>query len=317
MLYIHGKGIVSAAHKDGVLVTEAPIADPFFKTIDPDYSQYLNPTQARRTGKHVKMGIAAAMMALRDAGIEKPDAIFAGTGLGCLEDTEKFLKSLIEFKETALSPTSFIQSTHNTVAAQIALLLGCTGYNMTYSHRNFSFEWALLDALLKQEEEEGEKNFLVGATDELSAVAFQIMKQMGLMKPAGGELAAFFLMSGEKQKSQSAVSWTVTHYHRNQTTLEAINVILHQHGIAMSDLSLILFDGPEVSHPNAYGFKQLCGENFSASAMALWLADEMIRTQQVPSILSTHHTAPKKIERVLLCNSFAQRNLSVTLVSKC
>ena len=52
-----------------------------------------------------------------------PDAIITGTGLGCLEDTEKFLTAMVTNKEEFLTPTSFIQSTHNTVSAQIALLL--------------------------------------------------------------------------------------------------------------------------------------------------------------------------------------------------
>ncbi|MBO7366117.1 MAG: beta-ketoacyl synthase chain length factor, partial [Bacteroidales bacterium] len=49
----------------------------------------------------------------------------------------------------ALSPTSFMQSTHNTVSSMIAIHLGCHGYNATYSHTGASLESALLDAWLQ------------------------------------------------------------------------------------------------------------------------------------------------------------------------
>ena len=48
-----------------------------------------------------------------------------------------------------LNPTPFIQSTFNTVGAQIALLRGLHCYNTTYANRWTSFENALTDAALR------------------------------------------------------------------------------------------------------------------------------------------------------------------------
>jgi len=62
---------------------------------------------------------------------------------------EKFLDGLIAGDETMLNPTPFIQSTFNTVGAQIALLRGLHCYNTTYVHRWTSFENALTDAALR------------------------------------------------------------------------------------------------------------------------------------------------------------------------
>ena len=75
----------------------------------------------------VKMGVSAAMMSMKKAGLEKVDAIITGTGMGCYEDTDKFLRSMLDNKEQLLTPTAFIQSTHNTVAGQIALIFKCSG----------------------------------------------------------------------------------------------------------------------------------------------------------------------------------------------
>ncbi len=86
---------------------------------------------SRRMSRIIKMGVCAAMKCLQDAEIKNPDAIITGTGMGCIEDTGKFLSSYIENEEKLLNPTPFIQSTHNTVGAAIALMLKCHNYNNT------------------------------------------------------------------------------------------------------------------------------------------------------------------------------------------
>ena len=109
------------------------------------------------------------------------DAIVTGTAYGCLEDTGIFLKKMVEQKEEMLTPTAFIQSTHNTIGAQIALLLQCHNYNNTFVHRGFSFESALLDAMMLLEENAG-TNVLVGAADEITDYSHAILSRFGLYK---------------------------------------------------------------------------------------------------------------------------------------
>src|SRR5690606_5551866 len=116
--------------------------------VDPDYKQWIDVKQIRRMSRVVKMGVAAANLSLEAAGLTAPDAIITGTAYGCLDDTGVFLKKMVEQQEEMLTPTAFIQSTHNTVAGQIALLLQCHGYNNTFVNRGFSFENALLDAMM-------------------------------------------------------------------------------------------------------------------------------------------------------------------------
>ena len=101
--------------------------------------------------------------------------------MGCIEDSEKFLKALIDNNEEYLTPTNFIQSTHNTVGAQIALGLGCKGYNFTYVNGSISFESALLDAKLQLENEE-ENTILVGAADETSSHTMELFKLVNIIK---------------------------------------------------------------------------------------------------------------------------------------
>src|SRR5690348_12102657 len=114
---------------------------------EPDYTGYINPNQIRRMSRMVRMGLWAGKRCLQDASVEIPDAIITSTAYGANEDTEKFLRSISDNGSTG-SPTSFIQSTHNVLGGQLALLLGCRGYNMTYTQGEFSFESGLIDSQL-------------------------------------------------------------------------------------------------------------------------------------------------------------------------
>src|SRR5690606_5397812 len=100
--------------------------------IHPDYKTIIPPALIRRMGNLIKMGVGAALSVKAD---NKIAGIVVGTGLGCIENTDIFLREFIERPAGALSPTAFIQSTHNTVAGQIALILKEHGYNSTYTQR--------------------------------------------------------------------------------------------------------------------------------------------------------------------------------------
>lgn len=95
--------------------------EPFVRAIDPDYKPFINPIAGRRMGLIMKRAIATSMTALADASLVQPDAIVTATGLGCIENTEKFLKTLCYEGESCLQPTYFINSTHNTIGSSIAL----------------------------------------------------------------------------------------------------------------------------------------------------------------------------------------------------
>ena len=138
----------------------------------------------------IKMGVAAGSMALKQAGLSVPNGIITGTAYGCLDDTGIFLNKMIDNKEYALNPTPFIQSTHNTIGSQIALLLQCQGYNQTYTQGAFSFESALLDALLELTDSPSQ-SLLVGGVDEITAVSHALQKRFGIFRNGGNNLNLF------------------------------------------------------------------------------------------------------------------------------
>lgn len=155
----------------------------------------------RRMSSVIKMAVKTAVECLGGVeNIDRLDAIITATGWGCLADSEKFLRNIIQNDEQLLNPTPFIQSTFNTVGGQIALLRHNHCYNVTYVNRSHSFEDAMLDAMMKLADREGDK-ILVGAFDEQTPAGQKIMERMGLFRKCkNGEGAMFALLRPEQSE---------------------------------------------------------------------------------------------------------------------
>jgi 3-oxoacyl-[acyl-carrier-protein] synthase II len=187
---------------------------------EPDYAGMIPPMQLRRMSKAVRMGIGAAKACMQQAGMERPDAIAVGTAIGCIADTEVFLRKMVEQDEQMLTPTAFIQSTHNTVAGQIALAMGCHGYNNTIVQHGHSFEGALVSAALYLAEHPNEL-MLCGGVDEMTDTVLLLMQRIGVYTsqpylpsedlPAhrgniAGEGAGFLLLSQNQEGASFRIS---------------------------------------------------------------------------------------------------------------
>jgi len=314
----------------------------FIKCVEPQYSVFLDPMAARRMSRIIKMGMCSAMKCLMDAGLKIPDAIITGTGMGCVEDTGKFLISIYENNEKLLNPTPFIQSTHNTVGASIALALRCNNYNNTYGHRGFSFESALIDALMLLYEKQA-CNLLVGALDELTPDLFTITDRLGFWKKdplnnlhlkdaknrgsIAGEGTAFFALSRQKtEKSFARISSVITFFkpdniadlqNRILSEEKPDLVILGINGDPQGDeIYSQLMKGTLTGIPALY-YKHLCGEYDTSSAFALAMAAGIIREQRVPDIMKLDDKQVGEIRNILIYNHLRNINHSAILVKSC
>jgi 3-oxoacyl-(acyl-carrier-protein) synthase len=319
MAYIKGIGVVSPQNTfntDDFLSNVVEVNSNSLKCIEPSYKEFLNPALARRMGRVIKMSIAAAMVCLKDAGIEIPDAIMTGTGLGCTEDTEKFLLAILDNDEQFLTPTSFMQSTHNTVSAQIALQLKCMNYNFTYVHKGFSFESATIDALMTLNEGEA-SNILIGGHDEMTDNHFLLTSRVGYWKKdsvetmqlintksegsISGEGAAFFVISNEKSNhdyAELAGVKTIYKLKDEKDVQEHIFSFLGEHNLTTEEIDVVLYGisgdnrydgiyydllGNIFNHSISTYWKHLCGEYQTSSSFAFWVATMMLKTQSIPS----------------------------------
>jgi 3-oxoacyl-[acyl-carrier-protein] synthase II len=288
------------------------------------------------------MGVAAGSMALKEAGITVPNGIITGTAYGCLDDTGIFLGKLIENKEQALNPTPFIQSTHNTIGSQIALLLQCQGYNQTYTQGAFSFESSLLDALLELKDAP-DQSLLVGGVDEITTVSHTLQKRFGIFRneissvdlfkrkgkgTLNGEGAAYFVLSGEKgSEDRVCVEAVKMLYKPTDTTLkreigslvksgEIDFVLLGKSGDEKLDAHTDEISNALFASGGLGVYKHLCGEYPTATAFALWLGATMIRENYIPDFIVLRKT-PRPLKRLLIYNPYFGTHHSLILLSAC
>ncbi|MDB5228968.1 MAG: beta-ketoacyl synthase [Bacteroidota bacterium] len=301
-IFIKGKGIIAPGIGDEI----ANISDEKRECIEPDYTQFFDSRMLRRMSRIVKLGSTAAIMALRDANVESPDAVIVGTGFGCLEDTSLFLRKMVTNKEEMLNPTPFIFSTHNTVASQIAILLKTHGYNSTYSHRNFSFESALSDAyfLLKENEV---KNALVGGIDELTEDSFTLLKRLGFYKKnKAGEGSSFFVLGNDKDENCYAELKSVqmlSNYNIDEIKTKASSflneeidaLIIGSNKEEISENDKAIIDALHAEDKIIF-YKHLSGEYPTSNAYAFSLAIDLFKNKDVKNTLiynnysGTHHS---------------------------
>lgn len=351
--YIKGTGIISPQN---TFDTKDFLSQPVLYTtnslrcVEPSYKDFLNPTLARRMGRIIKMSIAASSICFKDSGVPMPDAIMTGTALGCLEDTEKFLLAIIENEEQFLTPTSFVQSTHNTVSAQIALQLKCMNYNFTYVHKGFSFESAVLDGLMTIAEGNG-NNVLVGGHDEMTDKYYRVCDRIDYWKKAdtstmelinsktngsiAGEGAAFFMLSNEISDKNYAKLRGLKMIYKPESQEEIENKIselLNEKGLKPEDIDVVLYGiNGDVRYDGVYNdlrnnyfknststyYKHLCGEYQTSGSFALWVASNILKTQSIPETIQIEKKKNGPIKNVLIYNSFMNTDHSVFLLSQC
>ncbi len=278
--------------------------------ITPDYKEFIAPAALRRMSKIIRMSLACSKDCIQQSGTETPDAIIVGTGLGCLADTEKFLNNTLTLTGL-IPPTSFIQSTHNTIAGQISLELKNHNYNITHTQNSLSFEHALIDAILCLNEEDS--NVLVGAADEAIPLLDELAKQFGLdeitHKLTSG--ASFFMLSNNKteaSKAQLVDSYTVGL--NNSSPGDIIDDFLKRNGLTIGDIDNVLSNTfgtvsefEIMDTFNATPVKPIdecSGYYFTNSAFGMHLGVEML--------------AQNSSKRILLYNTLNNSNIGLTLL---
>ena len=333
-MYIQSAAMISPQVSFKEMISSPKIYEGEYMTcVEPDYTRYIDAKLIRRMSRIIKMGVAAASEALTAANVKIPDAIITGTAYGCLADTEQFLTRMVEFKEELLSPTAFIQSTHNTIAAQIALMLQCKHYNNTFVHRGTSFEAALVDAQSLMDE--GDANtVLVGAVDEIIEKSHQIMRRFGQYKNSSsdalldsntkgtmaGDGAQFFVIQKNKTEQSIAKMNAFNTYHKSEKN--TLQKFMNENNIDTSQIDLIISGANgDVQQAEYYhsilnavfdkdkiiSYKQYCGEYPTAASFALWMASEILKNGY----------QGKKINQILKHNNYKLNYNDFYRLKKC
>jgi len=318
--------------------------------IEPDYSEAIDPKLIRRMSRIIKMSVASALACLKDAGVTSPDAIVTGTAYGCLEDTGIFLTNMVQEDEEPVTPVAFVQSTHNTIGAQVALLIKCNRYNNTFVSGAASFENAVTDAMMLLAENNTE-NVLVGGMDEITDMSHTVLTRMGLYKrqpvsnlnlfntnskgTVNGEGAAFFLLKNTPSGNDLACIEGIATFYKPEDTAEVkqhIDSFLLSRNINYTDIDLLITgNNGDTKNDEIYtrlqqsvfskipsiNYKHLCGEYPTSTAFATWLGANIIKNNKIPASLINSDPSKNKISKVLIYNHYQNVYHSLILLSSC
>jgi len=346
-IYIISACAISAQHTYDEANFLSPVMsynDGKLFVIDPDYTKYISPVAIRRMSRMLKRGITAGMRCLEAAGIKTPDGIIIGTSRGSVTDMEVFLHDMINMEEQAPNPTSFIQSTYNSVNGWVAMLSKCTAYNQTYVHRGFSLELCIFDAQMMLAESTDKKYILAGGFDELTPEYFTIRNKIGYYKKEiptnlellahydtpgsiAGEGAQFFTLSNYPGNAACAIySITMLQKPTSEELQSAIDTILTQNSLKNEDID-VLVSGMNGDNRNSVlidpliarctpdttivTFKHLSGEYDTASGLGLWLANYLFKQQHIPTEVTYKKGTSVTIKNMLFCNITIAGNVSL------
>ena len=325
----HSKVFIQAAEQISIQAPlseewmTAPVSydEPMVKAQNPAFRDYMAANEARRMGGLMKRALVTTLKVLKDTGIEHPDAIITGTCLGSLDYTNRFLEFMTENGEEALSPTYFMQSTHNTVGSALAIYTKTHGYNTTYSHGCLSFDLTVADAWMQMQLGKI-SNALVGGQDEMTENYFELMKQAGYVGQEGmvpcGEVAMSMLLTTDASADRLAelAGIRISHQPTNAELQQQLDSMLAEAGMTLGDVSAVM-TGMNGHHANdrryeavvkalfadkpLLDYKKLFGENYTVSALGLYAAAHLVK----------HDDALKSI---LLMNITPEGDCALTLV---
>ena len=316
--------------------------EPRIHTINPDFTPYFSPILARRLCVLLKRAVLLSRLTLKEASVELPDAIISGTGLGCLDNVEKFLYSIMDNDEKFLQPTYFIQSTHNILSSTIAIDLKCHGYNNTFVHRGVSFENALLDAILQFEQKRIE-TALVGGFEELTNDYYKFFDKLNVWNFKNNEFpkkncfaseVAVSMLLGKTKNERSICEINdieLLHKPTFEQIQNALDIILAKAGCTLDDIDAVLTGlNSHVENDMIYHnvidrffknspvlqYKHIFGESFSSSAIGVYVAVTCLQKGYAPAILSTNNNVKiSNVKRILVYNHYRNKSHSLMLLS--
>ena len=118
-----------------------------------DPGQYINTKEARRMARFSQLGVAAALMATKDAGLDMSNedrfrvGVLLGNGNGGFPTTEEGCRVLVEKGGMRMSPFFFPMILPNMAAANVSRVIGAKGYNSTVTTACAASNQAIGEAL--------------------------------------------------------------------------------------------------------------------------------------------------------------------------
>lgn len=273
----------------------APVehTEPYVRSLDPNFRDWLNPLESRRMGKILKRALVTAQKVMHDSGVQQPDAVITGTGLGCIENTELFLDQLCREGEEMLKPTYFMQSTHNTISSLISIHDHLHGYNTTYSHKSVSFDSALLDAFTQLRLGDI-RTALVTGNDEMTPSYFNILQRAGYVgqpgQVAAGETSVAMMLTTDPADALCEIEEVSMSARGVQQPLAPADLlVLGTNGVPQND-QLYREVAQQMPGVETFEYKRLFGESYTVSGLGVYAAAHLLSQGRAGRMLFVNHS---------------------------
>lgn len=273
----------------------APVehTEPYVRSLDPNFRDWLNPLESRRMGKILKRALVTAQKVMHDSGVQQPDAVITGTGLGCIENTELFLDQLCREGEEMLKPTYFMQSTHNTISSLISIHDHLHGYNTTYSHKSVSFDSALLDAFTQLRLGDI-RTALVTGNDEMTPSYFNILQRAGYVgqpgQVAAGETSVAMMLTTDPADALCEIEEVSMSVRGVQQPLAPADLlVLGTNGVPQND-QLYREVAQQMPGVETFEYKRLFGESYTVSGLGVYAAAHLLSQGRAGRVLFVNHS---------------------------
>ena len=300
--------------------------EPFVRSRDVDFKQWLSPGESRRMGKLLKRALATSLTVMKACGVEHPDAVITGTGLGCVENTELLLSHLCFEGEENCKPTPFMQSTHNTISSLVSIHTQSHGYNATYAHKEASFDCALEDAWM-QLQLGHIQTALVGGQDEMTSQYFGFLCKTGFLGNPGqiaGEAAVSMMLNAQPADyALCRMTYFKRLYRPSRELLVQIAaqvgtidaVMTSVAGVTTPDLPQLREAATLFPATPLLQFKNLFGECYTAYGLGIYATAQILHHQRLPeTMLIPGFGKPSALHRILVLNQIGSKDYTFTLL---
>jgi 3-oxoacyl-[acyl-carrier-protein] synthase II len=347
--YVNGIGLISPQQtfdEHDFLEDVVDYQHTVLSCITPDFKQFINPIQLRRLSRIQRIGLTAAAIAVKGTQPDLMLGVVTATGEGSSAGKGAFISEVLLQEEKQITPTGFVQSSYNNLAGLVAMTYRMMGYNNNFVSGGVAFETALQDAML-QLIGCSSQEILVGSYDESHLPHLELDNRTGHYKREDGsslllfsrltsgtlwgESACFFRLSmqatettwcslGEplvvyRPEALDIVDELNSFLVDNETDISSIDVLVSgASGDANADKQILQIEHALAS-VTLCRFKHLCGEYFTSTSFAVWLAASLLKRNKVPASTCFNSVRPAHpIKKVLVANHYRGRSVTFILL---
>ncbi len=249
------------------------------------------PVLKKRKWAHLqKMILSTALDLLKDVPQETLSSGIAsvciGSGLGMVDETEKFAKNNILKKESEPMPQAFTNSVHNAISSVLSIHCGFKGLNSVVSAKEISFESALWQAWRNIDFGKS-KMAIVGAADECTDFVEAFLKGKAKCNQPLTELSAAYFIAPKIEGLEPKSKLCAIHFGRglrnHNAELEWLKSSFEKSGIDFASVNLWLSSHLNIPQKSDYvdalkttfsikdyqDLTEILGGNYSNSSMAM------------------------------------------------